>query len=119
MIPHAAIFVTKDVYESQGLFDLGFKIASDFDFLCRCYQSAIPFHFIDQTLVTTDPRGISGNYYKSEWDYTKIRLHYAFIPPWQALALSFYSFASITVHHSLEILGLWHFVEARRYASSR
>ena len=119
MIPHAAIFVTKDVYESQGLFDLGFKIASDFDFLCRCYQSAIPFHFIDQTLVTTDPRGISGNYYKSEWDYTKIRLRYALIPPWQALALSFYSFISITVHHSLEILGLWHFVEARRYASSR
>jgi len=119
MIPHAAVFVTRDVYESQGLFDLGFKIASDFDFLCRCYQLAIPFHFIDQTLVTTDPRGISGNYYKSEWDYAKIRLRYALIPPWQALALSFYSFISITAHHILEVLGLWHFVEARRYASSR
>lgn len=119
MIPHAAVFVTKDVYESQGLFDLGFKIASDFDFLCRCYQSGIPFHFIDQTLVTTDPRGISGNYYKSEWDYAKIRLRYALIPPQQALAISLYSFISITAHHILEILGLWHFVEARRYASSR
>lgn len=119
MIPHAAVFVSKSIYENQGLFDLGFKIASDFDFLCRCYQSAIPFHFIDQTLVTTDPRGVSGNYYKSEWDYAKIRLRYALIPPQQALALSLYSFISITIHHCLEILGLWHFVEARRYASSR
>ena len=119
MIPHAAVFVTRDVYESQGLFDLGFKIASDFDFLCRCYQSAIPFHFINQTLVTAAPRGVSGNYYKSELDYAKIRLRYALIPPQQALALSLYSFISITVHHILEILGLWHFVEERRYASSR
>ena len=119
MIPHAAVFVTRDVYESQGLFDLGFKIASDFDFLCRCYQSAIPFHFINQTLVTAAPRGVSGNYYKSEWDYAKIRLRYALIPPQQALTLSLYSFISITIHHILEILGLWHFVEAKRYASSR
>jgi glycosyltransferase involved in cell wall biosynthesis len=119
MIPHAAVFVTKDVYESQGLFDLGFKIASDFDFLCRCCQSAIPFHFIDQTVVTTDPRGISGNYYKSEWDYAKIRLRYALIPPWKALSLSFYSFITITIHHCLSFLGLWHFVEERRYESSR
>jgi glycosyltransferase involved in cell wall biosynthesis len=119
MIPHAAVFVTRGVYESQGLFDLGFKIGSDFDFLCRCYQSAIPFHFIDQTLVNTDPRGISGNYYKSEWDYAQVRLRYNLIPFWQTLGLSLYSFTSITVHHALDFLGLWHFVEERRYASSR
>lgn len=119
MIPHAAIFVNKAVYESQGLFDIKLKIASDFDFLCRCYQSNIAFYFINETLVTTDPRGISGNYYKTEWDYAQVRLRYNLIPFWQTLGLSFYSFISITIHHCLKILGLWHLIEEKRYASSR
>ncbi|MEB3309094.1 MAG: glycosyltransferase family 2 protein [Snowella sp.] len=119
MIPHAAVFVSKSVYESLGLFNLTLKIASDFEFLCRCYQAKIPFDFIDETLVLTEPRGVSGNYYRSEWDYAQVRLQYAFIAPWQAIALSLYSFVSITVHQGLKILGLWHLIEKRRYAGSR
>lgn len=118
MIPHAAVFVSQSVYESLGLFDLSLKIASDFEFLCRCYQAKIPFYFINEVLVVTEPRGASGNYYKSELDYAKVRLQYAFVPPWKAIALSLYSFASITFHQSLKLLGLWHFIEKRKYASS-
>ncbi len=119
MIPHASVFVTKSVYESLGLFNLNLNIASDFEFLCRCYQAQIPFHFINEVLVVTEPRGVSGNYYKSELDYAQVRLHYAFISPWTAIALSLHSFASITVHQGLKVLGLWHFIERKRYAGSR
>lgn len=119
MIPHAAVFVSKSVYESLGLFALSLKIASDFEFLCRCYQAQIPFYFINEVLVTTEPRGVSGNYYKSELDYAKVRLQYGFVSPGKAIALSLYSFISITIHQSLKLLKLWHFIEKRRYASSR
>ena len=34
---HPTFFVAKSVYEKHGLYDLQYKIASDFDFVIRCF----------------------------------------------------------------------------------
>ena len=52
MLPHASVFVSRDIYEQLGLFDLNFRIASDFDFLCRCYSNQVSFELIDNVLTT-------------------------------------------------------------------
>ena len=39
MITHPTCFVTKDVYEKFGVFDLQYKSAADYDFMLRLYQT--------------------------------------------------------------------------------
>jgi glycosyltransferase involved in cell wall biosynthesis len=119
MLPHASVFVSRGIYEQWGLFDLKFRIASDFDFLCRCYSNQVSFELIDNVLTTVEPRGVSGNYYANELESTQIRLRYRLISPLKSLRLGFYSLITITIHYVLEFLGLWQWVEERKYASSR
>jgi glycosyltransferase involved in cell wall biosynthesis len=119
MLPHASVFVSRDVYQKWGLFDLRFRIASDFDFLCRCYANQVSFELIDSVLTTVEPRGVSGNYYANELESTQIRLRHRLIAPVKILKLGIYSLITITIHHILEFLGLWNWVEERKYASSR
>ena len=119
MLPHASVFVSRDIYEQWGLFDLNFRIASDFDFLCRCYANQVSFELIDTVLTTVAPRGVSGNYYANELESTQIRLRHRLIAPVKILKLGIYSLITITIHHILEFLGLWNWVEERKYASSR
>ncbi|MFN5514538.1 MAG: glycosyltransferase family 2 protein [Cyanobacteriota bacterium] len=115
MIPHASVFVSRPVYECLGLFDRRFSVASDFDFLCRCYQRQIPFEFIDEVLTAVSPRGFSSNYYHTEWDYLRIRLRYRFLHPLSSLGLSLWSFVTITLHYLLDFVGVWPWIEERRY----
>jgi hypothetical protein len=119
MLPHASVFVSRDIYEQWGLFDLKFRIASDFDFLCRCYSNQVSFELIENVLTTVEPRGVSGNYYANELESTKIRLRYRLIPPLKSLRLGVFSLITITIHYILEFLGLWQWIEERKYASSR
>jgi len=115
MLPHASVFVSRSVYESLGLFDRRFRVAGDFDFLCRCYQRRIPFELIDEVLTTVSPRGFSGNYYHTEWDYLRVRLRYRLLNPLVSLGLSLRSFTTITLHYCLDFLGLWQAFEEKRY----
>jgi glycosyltransferase involved in cell wall biosynthesis len=36
--PHPTLFITKDVYNSVGLFDLNFKLAADYEFILRLFK---------------------------------------------------------------------------------
>ena len=36
--PHPTLFMTKDVYNSVGLFDLSFKLAADYEFILRLFK---------------------------------------------------------------------------------
>ncbi len=119
MLPHASVFVSRGIYEQLGLFDLNFRIASDFDFLCRCYSNQVSFELIDNVLTTVAPRGVSGNYYANELESSQIRLRYRLISPLKSLRLGVFSLTTITIHHILEFLGLWQWFEERKYASSR
>jgi glycosyltransferase involved in cell wall biosynthesis len=119
MIPHSSVFVPLSIYKDQGLFDTSFKIAGDYDFLVRCYSKVIPFVTIDEILSTDSPRGVSGNYYLTNLEFTKVRLCYRLLPKSYCLLLYLRSFCTITIHKILEYLGLWYLIEAKRHGSIR
>ncbi len=119
MIPHASIFVPISAYQKLGLFDGSFKIAADYDFLCRCYCQAFSWVEIGEILTVVSPRGVSGNYYLTEWEYNQIRLRYQLMPKIVSLLLTLRSFLTITLHTILEYMGLWQWVEERRHGSIR
>ncbi len=118
MIPHGSVFVDQIVYREQGLFSLNYRVASDYDFLCRCRQK-VYFHYIDRTIATISPRGVSGNYYLTEFEYLHIRWQNNLMPIPLATWLSVLSFFKITAHLVLEWLGLWQIIETRKYAQFR
>lgn len=60
-IRHPATFVTKDIYNKIGLFDLSYKIFSDKDFIYRCIENKVKFFFIEQPLSNMSDGGISNS----------------------------------------------------------
>ena len=119
MIPHSSVFVDKKIYIEQGFFSLSYKAASDYDFLYRCYQVGVPFHYLPKTLTIAEPRGVSGNYYQAESEFFQIRWRYRVLPPWQTVRLTLISYLSISVHLTLKFFKVWHYIEEIRYASPR
>jgi glycosyltransferase involved in cell wall biosynthesis len=119
MIPHASVFVSRSIYEQWGLFDLNFKITSDFEFLNRCWYQQVPFHFIKQVLTTVSPRGVSGNYYQTELDCLRVRLRYKSSSWPKIIGLSALSWLTITVHLLLDWGGIWSWLQEKKYARSR
>ena len=115
MIPHPSVFVPLAVYEEQGIFDISFKIAGDYDFVCRCYSNSVGFTEIEEVITIASPRGVSGNYYLTEAEYMKIRMRHKSLSSAYSILLSLRSFFTITIHKILEYLGLWSLVEAQRH----
>lgn len=58
---HPSCFVRKSVYEQIGEFNLDYRIAADYDFILRAYQSGLSFHAVDTALVSYSLNGMSGN----------------------------------------------------------
>jgi glycosyltransferase len=50
MPAHPTLFLKRDVYEKFGGFDLGFKIAGDYDFMLRILSSGIKAKYVPQVL---------------------------------------------------------------------
>jgi len=50
MPAHPTLVLKKEVYEKYGNFDLGFKIAGDYDFMLRVLSSGIKVKYIPQVL---------------------------------------------------------------------
>ena len=119
MVPHTAVFMPHYCYQQWGLYHLKYQIASDYDLLCRFKDQGVIFTNVDQVISMTEPRGVSGNYYLTEWEYSQIRLSYHLVPKINALLFSFRSFLTITIHTILEKLGLWQWVEERLYHGIR
>ena len=119
MIPHSSVFVPLSVYERQGMFDTSFKIAGDYDFLGRCYSRGITFVTIDEILSVASPRGVSGDYYLANLEFTRVRLRHQLLPKFYSFLLTLRSFCTITGHKALEHLGLWYLIEAKRHGSIR
>lgn len=59
MISHPTCIVKRGVYNSIGLFDTNFKIAGDYDFMMRCYQSDLKFVFSEIIIANFRTSGIS------------------------------------------------------------
>jgi glycosyltransferase involved in cell wall biosynthesis len=59
---HPAIFVSKDVYETIGLFDERFKIVGDIDFIYRCYIHSCTFLFTKDVISNMSDGGVSNSF---------------------------------------------------------
>ncbi len=57
--PHPGTFISREVYQKHGLFDLHYKIASDRDLLLRFMAEGVHFTRIDAILVNFRRTGIS------------------------------------------------------------
>ncbi len=51
MPPHPTLFLKRKVYKEQGVFDLGFKIAADYEFILRVFSKSYNIQRIDKILV--------------------------------------------------------------------
>ena len=60
-VSHPTWFVKKQVYQRCGLFNTGYKIAMDYDLMCRIYDE--PYAYLDKLLVAFDDTGISTTSY--------------------------------------------------------
>jgi glycosyltransferase involved in cell wall biosynthesis len=60
-VPHPTWFVKKDVYDRIGLFSSHYKIAMDYDLMCRIAHE--PYAYLDKTLVVFDDTGVSSSHY--------------------------------------------------------
>lgn len=58
---HPTCFVKKNVYEKIGMFDIKYKISSDYDFLLRCLNSNLKFFYVESTITNFRPGGMSGS----------------------------------------------------------
>jgi len=55
------MYVKKELFVKHGIFDIKLKIAMDYDFLCRIKNEN--FSFVNHTLASFDPKGISSSRY--------------------------------------------------------
>jgi glycosyltransferase involved in cell wall biosynthesis len=117
-LPHPSVFVPLAIYKKHGLFDIDFKIAGDYDFLCRCYQNEVKFSYVSEVLSISSPPGLSSDYYLTETEFLKIRLRHD-LPFLRSVSISAISFLTITAHKVLIFLNLWRFIEAWRHGSIR
>lgn len=50
-IPHPTTFVKKSIYERYGVFQLEYKIASDYELMLRLYTKGVSFKYLEQTIA--------------------------------------------------------------------
>lgn len=70
-VSHPTWFLKKSVYERVGNFSLKYKIAMDYDLMCRLINE--PYLYIPKTLIRFDNKGVStSNYLQSLKDNTLV-----------------------------------------------
>ena len=66
MPAHPTLFLKRDVYETQGNFNLTYKIAADYDFILRVFNSSkYTFHYLPKTVVKMRVGGASNKSLKN------------------------------------------------------
>jgi glycosyltransferase involved in cell wall biosynthesis len=114
-LPHPSTFVSLETYKKYGAFETSFKIASDYEFFCRCFAQSVEFIYINKTIAIMMNPGISNNYYMTAKEELMVRLRY--LPKLLAIIIFLRSCLTITGHKALEYLGLWYLIEAKRHGS--
>lgn len=56
-IPHPGCFFRSRVYQQLGLYDARYRIAADYEFICRCRQSGICWQQLTEPLVQMQAGG--------------------------------------------------------------
>ncbi|WP_040281391.1 glycosyltransferase family 2 protein [Psychroserpens damuponensis] len=66
MPAHPTLFLKRKVYETQGGFNLAYKIAADYDFILRIFNSSkYTFHYLPKTIVKMRVGGASNKSLKN------------------------------------------------------
>lgn len=72
MPAHPTLYLKKEVYEINGVFDLGYKIAADYDFILRIFKQAdLKFYYLPKTIVKMRVGGASNRSLKNIIQKTK------------------------------------------------
>jgi glycosyltransferase involved in cell wall biosynthesis len=68
MPAHPTFFVKRNIYEKYGLFNIKYKIASDFELLARFLaKEKISYSYIPETIIKMRVGGLSTKNFKSNW----------------------------------------------------
>ena len=69
---HPSFFAKKNLYDKYGKFDLDFKIAADFDLICRFIEkNNIKLSYLDKTLIKMRIEGTSNNSFNAIYQGNK------------------------------------------------
>ncbi|WP_291105826.1 MULTISPECIES: glycosyltransferase family 2 protein [unclassified Dysgonomonas] len=79
VLPHSTFFVSKEVYNKYGAFDLSIKVLADYDFICRCVSKGVELEEVDVVISNFRLGGISSSYFDFYSDYYMIQHKYGFI----------------------------------------
>jgi glycosyltransferase len=72
MPAHPTLYLKKSLYDNNGMFDLTYKIAADYDFILRIFkQSQLKFYFLPKTIVKMRVGGASNRSLKNIMQKTK------------------------------------------------
>lgn len=64
IMPHPVFFVKKEVYNKQGVFNLNFKIAADYELMLRFLFQGLKIKYISESLVCMREGGYSAKNFK-------------------------------------------------------
>lgn len=79
VLPHSTAFVSREVYNKFGVFDISVKILADYDFMSRCYTAGVNLECVDVVISNFRLGGISSSYFDFYADYYSIQRKYNFI----------------------------------------
>lgn len=80
MIPHPTCFVTRSVYCDFGMFLKTFKIANDYELMCRLYKSGeVKFIQIRRVLANFRTGGACSNIERTEWESAVIAYYHKMV----------------------------------------
>jgi glycosyltransferase involved in cell wall biosynthesis len=79
-VSHPTWFVKKAVYERCGLYSSDYKIAMDYDMMCRIADE--PYAYLDKTIAVFDDAGISSTQYIRSLEETRkvYESHFGYSP---------------------------------------
>ena len=78
VLPHSTFFVSKEVYNKYGAFDLSIKVLADYDFICRCVSKGVKLEEVDVVISNFRLGGISSSYfdfYSDSVSYTHLDVY--------------------------------------------
>lgn len=106
--PHQALFVPKAVYQNVGMYDLRYRLSSDYDFLLRCVSAGVALHHLEYVLVNYRLAGQSNRKPMVTLNESRVinKRYFGFIsiPHWKFLVLFSKSATLEVLQHIIRLL---------------
>lgn len=88
-VSHPSVFVKKDVYDRLGVFDINYRVASDYELMLRFYTKKVKFGYVDKVIAFFQEGGITSQKKKeNRAEVYKISMSYVDKCPFKEYALS-------------------------------